>query len=365
MNVALTATSIGGTLGPPAFGSRLKKGFGNYRRAEAPSARFLFVQVAGGYSMRIAIVGNSGSGKSTLAHQLGEVHSLPVLDLDTVAWEQGRVAVPRSVAAAAADLRAFCEAHDRWVIEGCYGNLTRVALERTPVLLLLDPGIEACLTNCRNRPWEPHKYASKDEQDERLELLLAWVEEYYTRTDSLSLADHRALFDGYAGRKQLIAQPDRCFVESQPLQWFSEEAVGLGPRFEACAIPAKVWTHAAHLSVGLWHVERYGRDEALARLRSGIRRLNESHGGVNSATGGYHETITAAYVELLAQFLERREDGPLSDAIAQLLAGPLADRRVLLTFYSRERLMSTEARAAWVEPDIARLSVSAALEATT
>jgi hypothetical protein len=86
---------------------------------------------------------------------------------------------------------------------------------------------------------------------------------------------------------------------------------------------------------------------------------------VNSATGGYHETITAAYVELLAQFLERREDGPLSEAIAQLLAGPLADREVLLTFYSRERLMSTAARAAWVEPDIARLSVSAALVAAT
>jgi adenylate kinase family enzyme len=148
--------------------------------------------------MRIAIVGNSGSGKSTLAHQLGEVHSLPVLDLDTVAWEQGSVAVPRSVASAAADLRAFCDAHDRWVVEGCYGNLMRVALERFPVLLLLDPGIETCLTNCRNRPWEPHKYASKEEQDERLELLLAWVEEYYTRTGSLSLADHRALFDGYA-----------------------------------------------------------------------------------------------------------------------------------------------------------------------
>jgi adenylate kinase family enzyme len=196
--------------------------------------------------MRIAIVGNSGSGKSTLARQLGEVHSLPVLDLDAVVWEQGRVAVLRGAADAAADLRAFCDAHDRWVIEGCYGNLTRVALERSPMLLFLEPGVGVCQANCRNRPWEPHKYASKKEQDERLELLLAWVEEYYTRTDSLSLVDHRALFDGYSGSKLLIAQqPDRCFVEAQPLRWFSDEAGGLGPRFEACAISAKSWTHAA------------------------------------------------------------------------------------------------------------------------
>ena len=179
-------------------------------------------------SMRIAIVGNSGSGKSTLARQLGEVHALPVLDLDTVAWEQGRIAVPRSVTDAAADLRAFCDAHDGWVIEGCYGNLTRVALERSPVLLFLEPGVDACRANNRNRPWEPHKYASKEEQDERLELLLAWVEEYYTRTDSLSLADHHALFDGYTGNKLLLTQPpDRGFVEVQPLRWFGDDAVSL------------------------------------------------------------------------------------------------------------------------------------------
>jgi len=311
--------------------------------------------------MRIAIVGNSGSGKSTLARQLAEVHSLPLLDLDTVAWEAGRIAVPRSAAEATADLRAFCDAHDRWVVEGCYGNLTRVALEREPVLLFLEPGAEVCLANNRNRPWEPHKYATREEQDDRLELLLEWVKEYYARTDSLSLADHRALFNSYRGGKLLLTQaPDRCFVEVQPLRWFNDEAAALGPRFEACAIPAKAWTHAAHLSVGLWHVERYGRDGALVRLRTGIRRLNESHGSVNSATAGYHETITAAYVELLAQYLECREDGEsLSAAIARLLGGPLAARDALLAFYSGERLMSVEARAAWVEPDVARLNLSA------
>jgi adenylate kinase family enzyme len=317
--------------------------------------------------MRIAIVGNSGSGKSTLARQLGEVHALPVLDLDTVAWEQGRIAVPRCAGDAAADLRAFFDAHDRWVIEGCYGNLARVALERSPVLLFLEPGVDACLANNRNRPWEPHKYASKEEQDERLELLLAWVEEYYTRTDSLSFADHQALFERYTGRKLLLAQPpDRGFVEAQPLRWFGDEAVSLGPRFEACAIPAKSWTHAAHLSVGLWHVDRYGREDALARLRTGIRRLNESHGGVNSATAGYHETITVAYVELLAQFLERRENGEsLRDTVVRLLEGPLAARNVLLTFYSRERLMSLDARAARVDPDLAALDLSAVLDMTS
>jgi hypothetical protein len=91
-----------------------------------------------------------------------------------------------------------------------------------------------------------------------------------------------------------------------------------------------------------------------------IRRLNESFGGANTATGGYHETITAAYVTLLAQFLDRRQDGEsLRNQTRRLLAGPLAAKDVLLSFYSRDRLMSVEARVAWREPDLTCLQLSA------
>jgi hypothetical protein len=138
----------------------------------------------------------------------------------------------------------------------------------------------------------------------------------------------------------------------------------LGTRFEACAIPKAEWTHAAHLVVGLWHVHRYGAEDALVRLRSGIRRLNESHGGVNSATDGYHETITAAYVHLLAQYRDRcSADQSLSERASQLLDSPLAGKHALFTFYSREPLMSAIARAEWVEPDIAPIDVRAILAA--
>jgi hypothetical protein len=133
-------------------------------------------------------------------------------------------------------------------------------------------------------------------------------------------------------------------------------------RFEACELPRTQWTHAAHLSVGLWHVCRYGPDSALARLRIGIRRLNESNGVVNSATSGYHETITSAYVQLLTRFAERYADLRVGERLGQLLAGELADRRALLKFYSRARLESAEARLAWVEPDLAPLALDGVLE---
>ncbi len=152
--------------------------------------------------MRIAVLGNSGSGKSTLARSLAERSGAPVLDLDTVAWEPGQIAVARSPEAAQSDVRAFCSSHEQWVLEGCYASLVNVALEFSPRLLFLNPGEEQCLANCRSRPWESHKYASKQEQDERLSFLLSWVSEYYRREGEMSLAGHSACFDAYSGAKE-------------------------------------------------------------------------------------------------------------------------------------------------------------------
>jgi hypothetical protein len=133
---------------------------------------------------------------------LSENGNAAVLDLDTVAWEPGKVAVARPPELASADVRAFCNANASWVVEGCYAALVKVALEFAPRLVFLNPGEARCIANCRARPWEPHKYASKREQDERLSFLLSWVSEYYRRDGDLSLAGHRRCFDEYAGPKE-------------------------------------------------------------------------------------------------------------------------------------------------------------------
>lgn len=122
--------------------------------------------------------------------------------------------------------------------------------------------------------------------------------------------------------------------------------------FAAGTLPKGEWTHGAHLRVGAWHVHRYGPATALPLLRARIRSLNERHGTANTATSGYHETITAAYVELIDAFLARAPgENDLEARVAMLLASPLADRSALFRYWSRERLLSPEARAAWLPPD--------------
>jgi adenylate kinase family enzyme len=156
---------------------------------------------------RYVLVGNSGSGKSTLAARLAQGAGAAHLDLDTLAWTGATPPTRRPVDDSARAITSFMDAHDAphvragWVIEGCYADLVVFAAARATRLIFLNPGREACLANARARPWEPHKYASEEEQDASLHFLLGWICDYETRSDVFSLAQHRALFDAFAGEK--------------------------------------------------------------------------------------------------------------------------------------------------------------------
>ena len=115
-------------------------------------------------------------------------------------------------------------------------------------------------------------------------------------------------------------------------------------------LPKAEWTHAAHLRVGLWHVLHYSQDEALLRLRDGIRGLNESHGTANTDESGYHETITRFYVMWISRFArERGLERGFYDLASELVGA--ASSTTPLQYYCSQTLFSKAARLSWVEPD--------------
>ncbi|QQD18213.1 AAA family ATPase [Spongiibacter nanhainus] len=154
---------------------------------------------------RIVIFGNSGSGKSTLAHTLCERHGLAHLDLDTIAWLPTTPPQRRPVAESQQDIDAFINAHTStqggWVIEGCYSDLLELAAPSATDLVFLDLPIEDCIANARARPWEPHKYASKADQDANLAMLIDWIGQYQSRQDGFSRTAHQQLFESFTGNK--------------------------------------------------------------------------------------------------------------------------------------------------------------------
>lgn len=122
--------------------------------------------------------------------------------------------------------------------------------------------------------------------------------------------------------------------------------------FLALTLPKSDWTHEAHLTVGLWHVRQFGFGEALTRMREGICAYNEAVGTANSASSGYHETLTQFWLRVLdAHHRKLGADVPFETVLSQLLASSWADRELALRYYGRETLFSPLARARWVEPD--------------
>lgn len=124
--------------------------------------------------------------------------------------------------------------------------------------------------------------------------------------------------------------------------------------FEACRWPLGHWHHRDHVKLAYLYLCRYGLDEAAHRIRGGIRAHNAAHAVPESLTSGYHETMTQAWLRLVHAIL--CEYGPAETADAFCDAHPeLLEKKTLRLFYSRERFVSAEAKATFVEPDLAPL----------
>lgn len=128
------------------------------------------------------------------------------------------------------------------------------------------------------------------------------------------------------------------------------EFIALG--FMDRTLPKARWTHAAHFSTALWLMTRRPEIDPSREMPDMIRLYNESVGGANTETAGYHETITQASLRATRNFLSSHPNEPLHETCNRLMASALGNPDWLLKYWSRECLFSVEARREWVEPDL-------------
>jgi len=130
----------------------------------------------------------------------------------------------------------------------------------------------------------------------------------------------------------------------------------IGEGLLARTLPRAEWTHEAHLAATTYLLTRRPDIAIDKELPGIIRRYNESVGGVNDDTQGYHETITRVFLHGVRLFLAEADPGdPLHELIDELLLSPMGRRDWPLRFYSAERLFSVDARRRFVPPDVAAL----------
>jgi hypothetical protein len=111
--------------------------------------------------------------------------------------------------------------------------------------------------------------------------------------------------------------------------------------FHSCSLPPSCFHHADHLRLAWLHVHRNSLDIAIDSVRSGIQAYARHLG----KPGIYHETLTVAWVRLIAS-----HDEPTFDEFLRLNEHRL-NGELLYRFWSPERLQSEQARKEWLAPD--------------
>lgn len=137
-----------------------------------------------------------------------------------------------------------------------------------------------------------------------------------------------------------------------------EEVTLLLKAFEERTLLKTEWTHAAHLTVGLYYCFHHPFGVAKNLMRDGIYWLNDTHETPNTDSSGYHETLTIFWLETVAKFLEKNKGEKSLAILANNLIAACNNTKLPLEFYSRELLFSPEARANYVEPDLKKSQVN-------
>jgi hypothetical protein len=112
-------------------------------------------------------------------------------------------------------------------------------------------------------------------------------------------------------------------------------------------LPADQFHHAQHMQVAWLFVRKFGMPNALAEFTTAIKRFADAKG----ATGLYHETITWAFLLLIAE-RDARQPAANWDEFAAANDDLLQWKpSVLDRYYSKELLASDLARRTFVMPD--------------
>jgi hypothetical protein len=122
--------------------------------------------------------------------------------------------------------------------------------------------------------------------------------------------------------------------------------------FNNCSLSRAKWNHAAHLTVALWYFTHEAEQQASDRIRQSIQRYNTAIGIKTIKDSGYHETLTLFWIEMVRRYLavNNRQDSLLH--LTNKLIDSYNNKHLPLQYYSRDLLMSPEARSRWVEPDL-------------
>ena len=115
-------------------------------------------------------------------------------------------------------------------------------------------------------------------------------------------------------------------------------------------LPGEEFRHRGHLRLAWLVLSRHRKDDAEQIVAREIQRLAAASGSPNR----YHDTLTRFWVRLVGHAMEHAQG---ARSIDELLARfpLLLDKTLPYRHWRGETFSSDQARAGWVEPDLAPL----------
>ena len=140
---------------------------------------------------RILVIGCPGSGKSYFAKRLGAILNLPVIHMDNLYWSKDKKSITREELQN--KLKPLLE-QDSWIIDGNYHNTLKMRLKYATDVFFLDVSREECIKGMLDRIDQERDDIPWVETREDAEELIAWTEDYESRTkieEEAMLKEHK------------------------------------------------------------------------------------------------------------------------------------------------------------------------------
>lgn len=134
---------------------------------------------------------------------------------------------------------------------------------------------------------------------------------------------------------------------SEAEQQAADEIKTLVDKFESCGLHPSQFKHEAHLTVALWYLLQFSQAQATERMRENLRKLLRHYN-----IEGYNETMTLFWMRRMNSFLNSAGEEQVTALIIRRIIAACGSSQLVYDYYSKERILSEEARATWIEPDL-------------
>lgn len=124
--------------------------------------------------------------------------------------------------------------------------------------------------------------------------------------------------------------------------------------FSDGTLPLSQWDHKAHIKVAFLRIRTMSLYPAIDQMRKDLQHYLRIQDIPTSPDVGYHETLTQAWMRLVFAMMGETPACETAEAFCEQHP-QLLQKTILRLFYSRQHIMSADARQAFVEPDLAPL----------